>query len=128
MAPIEWDDSYSVGEAVIDRQHRGLIDLINALDDDVEIGFVLDQLTIYVAEHFRTEEEMMAGMGVKGLEAHLRRHREFQEWLTASKQVYRAGGTGGIALRDNIRTYLNEWLVHHIKGSDQASFGQSGGP
>lgn len=65
MAPIKWDESYSVGEAVIDRQHRGLIDLINALDDDVEVGFVLDQLTLYVADHFRTEEELMAGRGSK---------------------------------------------------------------
>jgi hemerythrin len=125
MAPIEWDDSYCVGEPVIDRQHQGLVNLINALEDDAEVGFVLDQLTLYVAEHFQTEEKLMAAKGVPGLDAHKSQHREFEEWLTASKQAYRTGGTGGIALRDNIRSYLNGWLIHHIKGSDQSSFGIS---
>ncbi len=127
MAPIVWDESYSVGEPGIDRQHRRLIDLINALDNDADVGFVFDQLTLYVALHFRAEEELMAEKKVADLDAHIGRHREFQEWLTASKQAYRTGGTGGIALRDNIRTYLNDWLLHHIKGSDQISFGRTGG-
>jgi len=121
MAPIEWQDSFRVGEPVIDEQHRGLVDLINALDDDVQVGFVLDQLTLYVAEHFRFEEALMAEKEMAGLDAHKRQHREFEEWLAASKQAYR---TGGITLRDNIRTYLNAWLIGHIKGTDQVTFGE----
>jgi len=128
MAPIEWDESYRVGNAVIDQQHRGLVDLINALDDDTEVGFVLDQLTLYVAEHFRFEETLMAEMDTAGLDAHKRQHREFEEWLAASKQAYRSGGTGGITLRDNIRTYLNAWLIGHIKGTDQVTFRECPGP
>jgi len=124
MAPIEWQDSFCVGEPVIDEQHRGLVNLINALDDDVQVGFVLDQLTLYVAEHFRFEEALMAEKEMAGLDAHKRQHREFEEWLAASKQAYRTGGTGGITLRDNIRTYLNAWLIGHIKGTDQVTFGE----
>jgi len=125
MSPIVWDESYSVGEPVIDQHHRALIDLINALDDDTEIGFILEQLTLYVAEHFRAEEQLMKEKETADLDSHKLLHKEFEEWLMASKQAYRTGGTGGIALKDNIRSYLRNWLIHHIKGSDQKSFGHT---
>lgn len=122
MPPILWDDSYSVGVPIIDAQHQSLIALINALENDAEVGFILDQLTLYVAEHFQTEELMMAERGVSDQDAHKEGHREFEEWLSASKQAYRTGGGGGLAIQDNIKSYLNTWLINHIKGSDQVSF------
>ena len=59
MAPLEWTDSYSAGNAHLDEQHKGLIALINRLDDASMTGPVLDRLQDYVDEHFRDEERLM---------------------------------------------------------------------
>ncbi len=59
MPIMSWTDAYSVGVAEIDKQHKKLIDLINALHDAMSkgqakavIGKVLGELISYCASHF----------------------------------------------------------------------------
>lgn len=119
MAVLKWDESYSVGEDHLDAQHQGLIDLINKLDGDAPVPVVLDDLQLYVDEHFRDEEAMLEQAAYPELTAHKAQHAAFEEWLEASRQACRSGEVVGL-LRGSIASYLKTWLVNHIMVSDKA--------
>ena len=119
MDTLKWHDSYSVGDDHLDDQHRGWILLINRLDSGVSVPTALDELQIYVDEHFREEERMLEAVDYPDLAAHKRQHAAFEEWLEASRQACRSGEVVGL-LRESISTYLKTWLVNHILVSDKA--------
>jgi hemerythrin-like metal-binding protein len=119
MDSLKWDESYSVGDAHLDEQHKGLIGLINMLNGNTPVPVVLDELQIYIDEHFRDEEALLEKAGYPDLTAHKQQHAAFEEWLDASRQASRSGEVAGL-LRDNIRSYLKTWLVNHILVSDKA--------
>jgi hemerythrin-like metal-binding protein len=116
------DEAWTVGDARLDEQHMGLIGLINKLGSGAPVPIVLDELQIYVDEHFRDEERMMAAAGYPGIAAHKLQHAAFEEWLEASRQASRSGEVVGL-LRDSISSYLKTWLVNHILVSDKAYSG-----
>ena len=65
MEPIEWTDSFSVGVALFDEQHRRLIDMLNKMIEDPAadtrsetVADVLTDMTRYAQEHFKAEEEI----------------------------------------------------------------------
>jgi hemerythrin-like metal-binding protein len=122
MDSLEWDEAWTVGDARLDEQHMGLIGLINKLGSGAPVPIVLDELQIYVDEHFRDEERMMAAAGYPGIAAHKLQHAAFEEWLEASRQASRSGEVVGL-LRDSISSYLKTWLVNHILVSDKAYSG-----
>ena len=122
MDSLAWDDSYSVGDARLDEQHKGLIRLINKLGSGAPVPVVLDELQIYVDEHFRDEERMMETAGYPDIVAHKLQHAAFEEWLEASRQACRSGEVVGL-LRESIASYLKTWLVTHIMVSDKAYSG-----
>ena len=122
MDTLKWDDSYSVGDARLDDQHKGLIRLINRLGSGAPVPIVLDELQIYVDEHFRDEERMLETAGYPDLAAHKLQHAAFEEWLEASRQACRSGEVVGL-LRDSISSYLKTWLINHILVSDKAYAG-----
>ena len=122
MAILEWNDTYSVGDAHLDAQHKGLIELINRLDDATRVGEVLDGLARYVAEHFRDEERMLEASDFPGLEAHKEQHRVFEVWLAEKQEAFRRG-RGSPILRDSVQSYLRVWLANHILFADRAYSG-----
>jgi len=122
MDSLKWDESYSVGDARLDEQHKGLIRLINRLGSGAPVPVVLDELQIYVDEHFRDEERMLETAGYPDLAAHKLQHAAFEEWLEASRQACRSGEVVGL-LRDSISSYLKTWLINHILVSDKAYAG-----
>lgn len=119
MAPLQWDESYSVGNAVLDAQHREVIDLINMLDDETLVEVVLEQLERYAREHFRDEERLMEEAGYPALAEHRALHAAFAEWLAGMQKACLAPGVAPL-LRDDIRAYLENWLIEHILVEDMA--------
>jgi len=118
MGDFTWKPEYSVGDDHLDAQHRGLIDLINMLDDESRTAEVLDRLEIYVDEHFRDEEGMLEKADYPDLAAHKKQHEAFEEWLAVSRRAFREPEVASM-LRENIRAYLKAWLVNHIMVSDK---------
>lgn len=77
MAFLEWTKNFSMGDEVVDEQHQRLFDMLNRLHESVVQGqeqsalvSILDEMVDYTVYHFKTEEEMFAGRGYPGLEAH----------------------------------------------------------
>lgn len=122
MAIFEWDDSIALGISTIDEQHKALFGWINRLDEAVRsgdgseaVGEIIWNLITYVTEHFREEERLMLSCGYPGLAGHRTEHDEFVSRL----QKIQVSFINGHEMSRNILDFLTEWLVCHIKGTDQ---------
>jgi hemerythrin len=124
MASIEWDDSLSVGITKIDDQHKMLIQKLNDLSDACnqkldaqKIMSTLNFMIEYTDFHFSTEETNMAKFEYPGLAAHKEKHGEFVKVLKDLLGDFDEEG-GTAALVKSIDTFLVNWLITHIKGTD----------
>jgi hemerythrin len=124
MEMIEWKDEYNVGIHLIDTQHQTLIKLINRLTQEREqdgmVSYVIDDLNLYVKEHFKEEEELMRLAKYEGFSAHKEEHRVFEKWLSAVCQVLNLGGNSSHLLAESVNAFLRNWLVNHILESDMS--------
>ena len=120
-----WNQSYSVGEATLDRDHRILVDLLGQLHETTEtgqsrevIGSVLTALAEYVEDHFRREEAMMAAAGFPDLAAHAEDHRELEQRVFTLHRRYFAGEKA--VLGEDVIDLLKKWLTEHILVTDNS--------
>lgn len=125
---IPWNDHMLTGIAIVDAQHKDLVDLINELAPILAQGGregvhdiipIKQRLMDHAATHFRTEEDLMAELGVDSrvLDQHRQTHAEFVEKANAMALEFIAGGEGtGVQLL----SFLASWLVFHILGENQA--------
>lgn len=122
MDTINWQDSYSVGVAEMDDQHKKLLGMINTLikeqkvlTDPRTIADLLTEMTDYAEEHFRTEEYLMAEYGYEQKTAHEKKHRNF---IDTTISFYSATDIGPNILSNALLDYLSNWLIDHILGDD----------
>ncbi len=130
MALIEWQESYSVGVAKLDDDHKRLIDIIRRVDEADKAGrsvqWVLEELRSYAEYHFRGEEERLAAAGYPDLEEHKREHHAFVEWLTTVERTYNMAPDAAFHIAETVNDYLSEWLTHHILLIDMQYKGKLG--
>lgn len=122
-----WDTTLSVGNDLIDSQHKKLVELTNQVEtifnqserdlrDYDEIIRIIIKLNFYVLNHFRDEELLLKEMGYPELEAHKAEHAKFVAFLDGIT-------TDRIDLKEEevlkqLLKFLSTWIVEHIKGSD----------
>lgn len=126
MTELVWQASWSVAEPRLDREHQGLVALINALrvaqeqqlttlDLDVFVHQVVSELVAYAEDHFRYEEALMAEAKYPDLGHHREGHLHFRQQVTTlAGQVLEQQ----VSLKD-LHTFLGAWLKHHILDQDQ---------
>jgi|GEM_PF-134017 len=122
MALIVWDETISVHIPHIDQQHQELIGWINNLSEAIDNGEgelaverVLQKLIDYVAEHFAQEELLMISYDFPGLGKHRKEHNYFVQRLKEIQAEFRSG----LPIGQNTYIFLTDWLICHIKGTDQ---------
>lgn len=82
-----WNQSQSVGNGVLDEQHKRLLDLVRqmiwlALPEDnrsahKKIYRILSDLALVARAHFETEEEILAANDFPGLAEHKAEHDKY---------------------------------------------------
>lgn len=122
MEQIQWNDSYNVGVARFDHQHRQLVDMINQLSSsptvDVQseiISELLSQLTKYASDHFEAEEVLLQEHGFPSLSGHKESHRLFRQKIAGfcvDSMQYKQG------VPAELLEYMRDWLINHILGTD----------
>ena len=124
MEPIEWTESFSVGVALFDEQHRRLIAMLNRMIADPAadtrsetVADVLTDMTQYAQEHFKAEEDLMQAYGYPHLDEHKQQHLEFQE--KAARLCF-ATVKGQASVPSELLAYLQNWLTRHILQTDMA--------
>ena len=118
-----WKDEYSVGVKSLDDDHRKLLNLINNLQTAVhyQTGEVfekeaLEEVVAYTKYHFEREEKMLQDAGYADLEAHKETHKKMILKVESFLQEYE---TKGHLVLEEMASYLRNWLVKHINGTDQ---------
>lgn len=126
---FEWDNDLATGFEDIDKQHQGLIAIINdALqlsfsNDVIEINTIkeiYDNLTKYVVEHFDTEEDLMKNCGVdsRHIDLHLKLHTEFKDsvkhYFSNLSSLEKPEKLGEVI------AFLIRWLAYHILSIDKS--------
>jgi hemerythrin len=120
---ILWDNSYSVGNKIIDTQHQKFISIINDLYESFvdqttssNLGKILDELVDYCNYHFNTEEELFHKYDYPDKEAHIAKHEEFNVKI---RDFQRNFEIGNINVTFQLMNFLRNWLLNHLKSEDQ---------
>ena len=90
---VIWREQMSVGNTMIDDEHRYLLCLINTLElairtDDPEeiISTTLEQLVDYTRVHFTNEEEIQRKINYPDLQEHRQEHKKIMQDLYEVKE------------------------------------------
>jgi hemerythrin len=135
---IRWTPGLSVGNPLLDAQHRKLIEIVNRLAGALDsrqprrsLAAIADELERYVALHFHHEEAKLRASGYPELDEHLLEHRRFETKLTSLLEPLRQGSS--FAAATTLR-WLTDWVGNHIQIVDRryapwlASAGAAGAP
>ncbi|MBF0306686.1 MAG: hemerythrin family protein [Alphaproteobacteria bacterium] len=126
---LTWTDDLTLGIDDIDREHRGLMEVVNeilvACDsglDSAMLGALFAQLRKSSLAHFAREERMLADTLYPRLTQHRQEHAELIEQLDRiAAQAVREAEQGGVA--DATVIFLRHWLTSHIVGPDRGYSG-----
>lgn len=118
-----WNQSFSVGIAEIDEQHKVLVNFLNNLHKEMKKGKGKDviektlmEMLEYTIFHFSTEEAYFKKLGYPDAERHIASHNVMRKKVLDFKQRYKEE-----ELRVTIEAmrFLCDWLKNHIKESDK---------
>ena len=122
MSLIEWKPEFSVGNAVVDHEHRELIDLINSVHAGIRDGENRDRIAVglgeiyaQIAAHFALEEKIMRDAGYPDFRPHKQDHESLLDQLADiidSVEIGNALDEHGLASR------LNRWFTEHFRTHD----------
>jgi hemerythrin-like metal-binding protein len=121
-APIQWHSGFSVGIQVIDEQHQHMIEIINALFQELDTSTAEIDLTQFFEEavnygeyHFQTEETFFSRFDYPEKERHLAVHVAYKKNLS---ELFLKTGDSHLRASE-LLTFLETWWVEHITGIDQ---------
>ena len=125
MVLAAWDESYSVGNPLLDSDHRILFTLIHQLHDAMEtgqsrtvVGSIVGVLVEYTEHHFRREEAIFGATAYPDAERHTAEHRLLEAKVGAIRDRWVAGERE--ALCEDVLGLLKKWLTDHIMVVDKS--------
>ena len=128
MTLIAWKPEFSVGNAAVDREHRELIDSINALHADAGSGAIrvliverLGDIYAEIAAHFALEEKMMRDAGYAEYESHKADHEALLDQLAEIIDAYELRGTYD---DEQLSSSLDDWFSVHFRTHDARLHGK----
>ena len=114
------------GIAVIDAQHRELIDHINAVTamglksaTKEETQKTLNVLGDYIIKHFTEEEIMQRKSGYPDYDAHKQLHQHYVREFEKLKKEFALNGSS-VKFSFDLSNSVIGWIVKHIKTVDVA--------
>lgn len=122
MNLLYWKDSYSIGIAPVDQEHKELIGLINQLYDELvqskerhsAMRFFGDLLKA-ISTHFALEEHIMRDRGYGGLAAHKNDHEQLLDELRDMMDAYEQADTVDVL---ELAPRLDQWFSRHFRTHD----------
>lgn len=122
MSRFSWTDDLYTGNALIDGDHRKLVDLVNVLFESLQseagdgrMPEAMHDLIAFAGEHFAREEAVMTRIEYVAARAHRAEHTKLLKQLVELKAMLDAGGKiNSPAVAD----FLGAWLRNHILTTD----------
>jgi len=129
MSPIDWDQSFCVGHAMVDDQHKEFLDLFNKMEllfpADTGIQYqnhrlsILKTLMEFTEKHFRLENKLMQEYGYPDVHNHWRSHKNFDINIYT---LYRRALAGEFVSDLSIYLLLRDKFRKHILKDDKLMF------
>ncbi|MEZ5788769.1 MAG: bacteriohemerythrin [Xanthobacteraceae bacterium] len=124
---LVWQEAYECGQPRIDRQHRELFELSNALlDASVTAGSALsaieaplDNLLTHIARHFADEEDLLQQHRYDDFGRHQCAHRHL---LRRAGELKTGVATGETTLGNLVEFLANSVVAQHIFKADREFF------
>jgi hemerythrin len=125
MDYIYWNQSYSVQIHEFDKQHQGLIEILNTLYQNRDasfyqkrelVGVAIMQLKEYARQHFTAEEKLMLQLNYPEYTKHKEEHQRFIDTVNQFIQLYRSGSQ---TLSSKTVDFLKNWFLTHILVTDK---------
>lgn len=126
--PMVWKPEFSTGVAIIDDQHRVLINMLNEATTKLtdrspleDFSTIVQGLLNYAGYHFGTEERLVSERGydkemAEEAALHIAQHRDFAEKVVA---VQAQIASGQRIPKADLVGFLRDWLVNHILNTDK---------
>lgn len=120
---MNWQSDYDTGIAVIDEQHKRILDYINDLEavlsmanyQRFQVKDILENIIEYTQSHFTFEESLQEEAQYKYRIPHKRVHDLFIRKIESYRERFLAGE----AIEHELHQLLLGWLINHIKHDDQ---------
>jgi len=122
MEPVEWDDSFSVGNVLMDAHHQVFFRMVKEFSDFSDktnrdtikerIAFLVE----YAAMHLGAEEKLMLQAGYPEYYQHKAVHDAFTRKVLSIEESFGKDKTS--ITSDEILKIIQDWLVNHILGED----------
>lgn len=122
-----WQDSYSVGVAEIDDQHRHFFEVVNKVNELLDSNSydrealisVIVELSDYALLHLSTEEEYFKKFAYEKAETHMLLHDIFRNKIRESIARARGLDADVVKLSAELATFCWEWMLNHILTEDK---------
>jgi len=123
---ILWRPQMSLGNALLDGDHRYLISLINTVELALKsaerdaLVTALDQLAFYTRDHFDREEKVMRAIRYPAYEKHRQAHRDLTARLVQIRADIEAVAADAAPADkiDPLIELLRSWLLDHVLKED----------
>ncbi len=120
-----WREQLSVGNDVIDTDHKYLVDLINRVEEVLKtknskaLPEVLDSLSKYALVHFAREEKIAQAAGYLGTSQLGHSHQALVQQLDEIKaEMLQAHTDWSSTAVDHFVSFLRRWLIEHVIKED----------
>lgn len=123
MALLEWRTEFETGVADVDHEHRELVDLINALHDELggkapreNVGAFLGEVFAKISAHFALEESIMRK---HAYDEYLEHKRDHEALLDDIRDIMDDFDAGKYTDYDKaLANAVHDWFVDHFKTKD----------
>ena len=122
MSFIVWDSRYSVGDDILNYQHKKLFDMINNLYDailqgkeKIVLGEVLTEMVEYTSLHFSAEENYMMNHHYPAYAEHKKENDILRKQVM---EIFNQFDRGENVLSISVMVFLKDWLQDHILETD----------
>ena len=119
---LQWRDQLSVGNDVIDTDHKYLLEIINKAEVSVEannrvkLTEVLDELVSYGKAHFEREELIAKAVGYPKADQLHESHGKLVEELAKFRDEIGAAWSKDAST--HFTAFLRDWLIEHLIKED----------
>jgi hemerythrin len=120
--PILWRNEMSIGNDLIDQDHRYLLCLYNSIEiilSDNEyhdhLPFYFNQLLEYSKFHFDREEKIQLKSDYHGYYEHKKKHQHITQRLQEINEELQEGKT---EFEQDLLELVKEWIVDHLIKTD----------
>jgi hemerythrin-like metal-binding protein len=122
---IDWDEKFTTGVDIVDKQHRGLIHILNGLYGGIGEGRgesalqgIFGELQHYADYHFDTEERLLKRHGVTPHHQaeHVIRHVAYRRRIEDFKARHDEGER---LIPIQVLAFVSDWWLKHILNCDR---------